>query len=145
MCIFGIPATDQRQFLGAGVGHVAGDIEEVLTQPDKAHGKRCGGPLAPEIYRSGDWKNELRQRTAINAEMCGKKTDERMAKFMEEQVGAVEQGKPALTMITEPQTEHGKENDAGQCSERNRLPLARVRQFAIERWLSRVHDPEFAD
>jgi hypothetical protein len=25
------------------------------------------------------------------------------------------------------------------------LPLARVRQFAIERWLSRVHDPEFAD
>jgi len=88
-------SSDEREIECAGVGHVPGDIEEVLEQPEPARGEGEWSSLAPEADDQHDREDTLANRPAVYLELGAENADEEMARFMEGEVGMVEQGNEA--------------------------------------------------
>lgn len=91
-----ISITNQGQLPGASIGHVAGDIEQVFSQPNYrgSHATRISGTV--KMPCGSEWKNKLKQRTAINSRTLAEKAHQRVTGFVQCQVCAVQNREPAF-------------------------------------------------
>lgn len=103
------PAADQGQGLGPGVGHVAGDVREVLEGPAESQGDL--EILLPKEPTSGHHgrEHELAQRPAVEAQGRTEQPKDQVPRLVEGEVGVVEHWHEA---VEEPgqdaQTQHGR-------------------------------------
>ena len=87
---------DQGQLPCTGIGHVAGDIEKIFSQPD--YGSCCATRIGGAIKMPCGSKREgkLKQRTTIDGRTRAENAHQRVACFVHCQVCAVENREPAL-------------------------------------------------
>ena len=82
--------------MGAGIGHVAGDIEKILSQPNYSapHATRING--ATEMPCDSEGKGKLEQRAPIDSRPLAENTHQRVTRFVQRQICAVQHRKPAF-------------------------------------------------
>src|SRR6266404_5533150 len=97
-----LAAADERQHLRARIGHVAGDVPEILEQPHRAQRERQRLAAPPERRGCGNRKQQLRERAAINGDaIAQKQAEDRVAGFVQGEIGVVEQENPTLAGVGE--------------------------------------------
>lgn len=110
----------QRQLPCTGIGHVAGDIEKIFSQPNNGscYATRIGSAM--EMPCGGKRENKLKQRAAIDSRTRAENAHQWVACFVHCQVRAVENREP--TFRAKPmKTQAGdtKGNDNNKSAERN--------------------------
>ena len=103
-------ATDEGENEFAGIGHVAGDVEEILEEPDPGNGEGNGVTFTPKGNHENGGEDELTEGSAIDFQSPVEKTEKRMACFVKKEIGEIEQWK---------ETRLGFKDDSDNDADRN--------------------------
>jgi hypothetical protein len=99
-----LAAPHQRQFLGAGVSHIDGDVPTVLSQPPEGHRGTVAVASTPQRHCEDGRYDELEEGSAEDAQNLTIEAEYQMAGFVNGEIEAVEptvgarrnQAKPAV-------------------------------------------------
>src|SRR5215470_14762893 len=83
----------ERKFEGAGIGHVRADIEKILKEPKPAERDARGFALDEEETATGEGRYEFGECAAKDSHGVTERTEERMAGFVNEEIGEVNKKK----------------------------------------------------
>jgi len=86
-------AIDERESGGTCIGHVGTDVEEIFEEPEEGKGQAIGLALKKEVGGTEKRRNEFTQSAAEDHDGVAKGAEERMASFVDGQVGEVEEEK----------------------------------------------------
>lgn len=110
-----IAAADQGQFLDAGVGHVARDVEQVLAQPDHGGGHAGEVGEATKVPGGREREHKLKERAAIDGRPLAEDAHQGMAGLVQRQIRTVENGNPGFfSEPMEAKTDESKAEDGEQ-------------------------------
>lgn len=130
-----LSAADERQDLRAGIRHVAGDIEQVFTQPHQRRGETCGLSATLEVPRNRRRESQLKKRAAVHRQTFAEKTQQRMPRLVKGKIGAIENRHPGLTAkVVTSQTDYGECDNGKQRCARHCAPsgsIARESDFTF--------------
>jgi len=99
-----LATADQRQFLGAGVSHIDGDVPAALPQPPERYRGTVAVAPTPQGHGEHGWHDELEEGSAQDGQDLTIEGEHQMTGFVNREVEAVDptvgargnQAKPAV-------------------------------------------------
>ncbi len=94
-----VARADEEERAGAGVGHVGGDVQKILEEPECAEGGAGGFATEEKIGRAGERHDEFEKRAAYDHESVTEtgfratteNAEERVACFVDGEIGVIEE------------------------------------------------------
>jgi len=83
-------AANQGLRSSARIRHVSADIRKVFEKPEHAKGESGGLPVPEKVGGAEQRDNQFAERSAQDADGVAKPTEEKMAGFVNHQVGEIE-------------------------------------------------------
>ena len=119
-----VAGADEGERECAGVSHVGADVEEVFEEPDGAESDAGGFAFDEEIREAGEWSDEFGEGAAENGQGVAKRAEERMAGFVngeigeidDEKIGCVEGGVEEKEGVEDEPGDAGESGDGFPCA-----------------------------
>ena len=119
--IFGVAYGEQGKLLGASVGHVDRDREELLEEKEKAKGNGNGVALKRKIDGQSKGSGQLEKSAARHGDKFAKPAKEQMAAFVNGDENDIEQTVAGSSFLEHDRRVKGYRDH--QSSTRNRQPI----------------------
>ena len=98
-----VQASDQWKLVSPRIRHVARNIQQVFSKPDKTEIEPRIFLLAPHFKRTDTWHEQLHKGPAVDHKAIRKYAEKRMASFMKSQIGGIKYGDPTPKRMTQQQ------------------------------------------
>lgn len=91
-----LSAADKRESLQTSVGHVPGNVQEVLKKPDARHRAGHHVPLSPKSRPHDRRHGKLTHGASVQPERRTEQSEDHMPRFMEDKIDVVKKDESVL-------------------------------------------------
>jgi hypothetical protein len=118
-----IASATERQYARPGVRLITRYVEPIFKKPDNRDGERDGLAFAPKRNGEHDWKRQLSQSSALGFQASAEKADNRMSRFVKQEIGIVKKEDEAGFGLENQERKGGDSNQkADQLFRRHAVP-----------------------
>ena len=119
---FRVAGGDQRQHLGARVGHVGCGVEPVFEEKEQGENEAGGLAVSKEVGREEEWDEPLENSSSPELERGAEPAKKIVAAFVDDQIGQIDEEHSAVG-VQGIEEESGVENEPGdECGTGDRVP-----------------------
>src|ERR1700744_1203841 len=116
-------ASDQRERLGAGVGHIHTDVQKVFEEPETAKGGGGDFPFPEEIKSAQHGDQQFAQSATQNHDGVTHPSKKYVTAFVDDQIYVVEEEEFGAVGCGVEQEEEKTREPGDSCGWRDRLPV----------------------